>query len=172
MTTSSGSSVEYSDIKIPDEAVKYILFQRTGYLFLPRTLFCRALKKFTRGPSTNIIVRLESVFRKSRVKELFTDDMRSEYDSMSQWLGGSCEKILDIGCGVAGIDVFLYRHYNCDKNIDFYLLDKTSVDEKVYYFFEKHGSFYNSLSVAEDILHGNGISREKIHPIEVPSDFR
>jgi len=68
---------------------------------------------------------------------------------------------LDIGCGVAGIDVLLSQHYN--GNVEIFLIDKTKVDKKLYYNFEKRGSFYNSLQISKSILTANGVNRNKIH---------
>jgi hypothetical protein len=158
------------EIKIPDNAVKYILFQRTAYLVIPRNIFYKKLNKLSPWSLYNFVVLLESACRKKSVKRLFNDDMQNEYESIRSFLPENCSKILDIGCGVAGIDVLLHRHYDCDNDIKFYLLDKTNIDKKVYYFFEKKGSFYNSLQIAKRILCDNGIPRKNIYLLEVTAD--
>ena len=76
--------------------------------------------------------------------------------------------ILDIGCGVAGIDAMLARHYaQLGKHIDFYFLDKTEINEKVYYGLEKTASYYNSLDVARNLVSANGVESKRIHTQEV-----
>ncbi len=43
----------------------------------------------------------------------YTQMILVDYDELikGHWLPESCSDILDIGCGMAGIDVLLYRHY-------------------------------------------------------------
>jgi len=65
-------------------------------------------------------------------------------------------KILDIGCGIAGWQCFL------EKGEKIYLIDKTKVDEKVYYGYQKKTAFYNSMKIAKKNLIANGIKAEKI----------
>lgn len=72
---------------------------------------------------------------------------------------------MDIGCGVAGIDIFLNIHYS-KNNSHFYLLDKSRIDEEIHYMFEKRGSFYDSLEVAREVLVVNGVNTDRIHLIE------
>ena len=121
-----------TEIQIPDQMVKYILFQRTSYA------------KYARN-------KLFLIFNK--------------YSPISFY-----EKILDIGCGAAGIDVFLHRHYGLPDRLDFYLLDKSTIDKKVYYNYEPKGSFYNSLELARDFLCRNGLSERRIHLIEATAE--
>ena len=96
--------------------------------------------------------------------------MNSEYEDIKAWLPEKCSKSLDIGCGIGGIDVLLHKHYNRDANLQFYLLDKTSVAKNVYYHFEKQAAFYNSLKVAEEFLCCNGTNRQNIHLLEATED--
>lgn len=161
-----------SDIIIPNNAIKYILFQRTAYLALWKTRFLKILKKLSPWSFYNTVVMLESMLRKEKVKQLFNEDMMDEYESIKSWLPNKCSRILDIGCGVGGIDVLLHRHYNCDRNTEFYLLDKTSINRRVYYGFKKEPAFYNSLDVTQQLLSQNGMHKENMHLLEVTSDHR
>ena len=110
----------------------------------------------------NQAVIIESIFSKSRIKALYEDDMRKEYLSIRDFLPENCSAILDIGCGVAGIDYFLYQHYD-DNELQLYLLDKTHIEQNVYYMFEPKGAFYNSLDVAKAVLTDSGIAANSIH---------
>jgi len=131
-------------MKIPRQATEYILFQRTGYIK------CRRLEKLI---GLNKLVRLQTPFIHTRVQTLYNYDMKKEFDSMTEYLPTNIKTILDIGCGVAGIDVLLHTV----SGAEIYLIDKSQVDKKVFYFFEKRGSFYNSLSVAKELLNQNGV---------------
>jgi len=159
-------------INVPSSAVKYILFQRTGYLVFPKTKLFRMLNKLSLGLFYNTAVTLESILRKEKVKQSFIADMFNEYEDIKSWLPGKCSAILDIGCGCGGIDVLLYRHYKCDRRIDFYLLDKTSIAREIYYDFEERGAFYNSFDVTQRLLFQNGIPTENMHFLEVTPDYR
>ena len=161
-----------SGIIVPSKAVEYILFQRTGYLVLTKNRLYRILSRPCPWLTLNIVVMLESVFRKEKAKQLFNKDMLNEYEDIKSWLPAKASTILDIGCGVGGIDVLLHRHYDCDQSTEFYLLDKTSTNKKIYYGFRGDGAFYNSLEVTELLLSQNGIPRENIHLLEVTPDYR
>ena len=151
---------------IPDTAVAYILFQR-AYFRLPITAVYRLLNALLPGetPLYNLAVALESRVGRQRTKALYAAEMQHEYASLQPYLPPRCSAVLDIGCGVAGIDVLLYRHY-APTPIDLYLLDKSQVTPRVYYLFQPHGAFYNSLDVATELLTLNGVPAARMHPRE------
>ena len=155
---------------IPNNAIKFILFQRTAYLRFPVApvyrLFNRVLPFQT--PLYNLVVAIESRFGAARVKALYQADIYNEYQSFKNWLPPSCTTVLDIGCGVAGIDVFLYRHYAA-QHPRLYLLDQTRIEKNVFYLFNTQGAFYNSLDVARRLLIDNSVPDQHIHLIEANS---
>ncbi|HEU4324764.1 MAG TPA: class I SAM-dependent methyltransferase [Roseiflexaceae bacterium] len=156
-------------LAVPDAAIRYILFQRTAYLRFPITPLYRWLQRFLPArfplPIYNLVVAVESRLGRARTKALYQADMQREYTTLRWALPPRCGTVLDIGCGVAGIDALIQRHY-AGQPIDFVLLDKTAVDRSVYYLFNPRASFYNSLDVAADLLAQNGIPRERIHLLE------
>lgn len=156
---------------IPNEAVPYILFQRTDYLKLTYSLLFRACGKLLPAFTYNRRVALEARLRARSIKRLYLADMHDEYQSIKDYLPETCSNILDIGCGMAGIDLLLQRHYSA-TSLDLFLLDKSEVNDNVYYMYEARGSFYNSLSVATDLLIRNGIERDRVHTIEATDDNR
>ena len=96
--------------------------------------------------------------------------MQNEYASIRAYLPAGCSSILDIGCGVAGIDVFLQRHYQAGQP-RFFLLDKSQVEANVHYGFRQRGAFYNSLDVAKAVLVGNGVAADKVSVLEATDDY-
>ena len=148
---------------IPDEAVKYILFQRTEYLLSMKSPL---LNRFViRVPSRiyNLAVTLEAMLTKPRVKRLFHEDMEGECAILKPYLPEHARTILDIGCGVAGIDVLLDQHYRAKgRVVDICLLDKTEMPKIVYYGLEQNGCYYNSLAVAKAMLVDNGAGPDHI----------
>lgn len=158
-------------IHLPQQAIRFVLFQRTAYLAAPKYLLYRALNHFSPWQLIHFVVPLEAVIRKRRIEKLFNEDFAHEYETIRSALPDSCSAILDIGCGVGGIDVLLHRHY-ADSNLKYYLLDKTQVEKSIWYGFESRGAFYNSLEVARDVLTSNGIPDENIYLIPASEDCR
>jgi SAM-dependent methyltransferase len=159
------------NLHIPDEAVKYILFQRTEYLIYQNNKWLN--KIIIRIPflTYNRMVLFEAWLFSARIKRLFSEDMNREYESIKDNLPESPSTILDIGCGVGGIDIMLAQHYaHLGKSVEFYLLDKTELNDKVYYGLEKTASYYNSLKIAHDLLVANGVESNRIHTQEVTGD--
>ena len=159
------------NIKVPNNAVKYILFQRTELsIYRSKEWLLRfVMNKYL--PIYNFAVNLEALLLSNRAKKLFSADMEVEYFNLKEYLPERPENILDIGCGVAGIDVMLTRHYGKEgKKVNFYLLDKTELNKKVFYGLEKTAAYYNSLDIARDFLIANGVSNENIHTQEVTGD--
>lgn len=150
---------------IPDKAVPYILFQRTAYLRYTNSFLYRALRKLSPIPLYKPVVYLESFVRGQAVKNLYMEDMSHEYDVIKNSLPETCKSVLDIGCGIAGINIFINRHYN-SENLKFYLLDKSAVEDNVFYLFNSRGAFYNSLELARDTLTTSGIKTENISLLE------
>lgn len=127
----------------------------------------QATAKVISGITYERIVSLEATLFKERAKRLFVKSLINDYNEIKKFLPEKATKILDIGCGLAGIDLFLFRHYKNDPKTRLYLLDKNEVDENVYYGFQKYGSFYNSLIQSENFLTENGISKSQIFLKEV-----
>jgi SAM-dependent methyltransferase len=142
----------------PENASYYILLQRTA-LQLPVNRYFRLLRlgRFY----DKYILRWFEILRKEEIARLYTKDIHQEYDSIKQFLPERAGKILDIGCGIAGIDLLLYRHYHaCQSELS--LLDKDLLSEKIYYGYKSSGAFYNSLSIAQTFLTANAVPSSKI----------
>ncbi|MFH1790319.1 MAG: hypothetical protein ABH832_04615 [bacterium] len=150
-------------IKLPNNSVKYILFQRTGYLrnnFIFKLLTLLGSYKFCH----NLSINLRSFLFSSKIKTKYIEDLELEYDIIKKKLPQTANSILDIGCGVAAIDVLISKHYG--NNINIFLIDKTKIDDKVHYDFKEKSSFYNSLQISKQILEANCIDSKKIHAQE------
>lgn len=147
-----------NNIKLPKQSIKYVLFQRTGYL--KNNILFRFLTYFGIF-SYKLSISLKSFLFSSQIEDEFNKDMEAEYSTIKKYLPQNANSILDIGCGVAGIDVLINNHYK--NKIDIFLIDKTKVDKKIYYNYENRGSFYNSLKIAKTLLTKNGVKINKIH---------
>jgi len=154
---------------VRNEALTYVLFQRTKYLKITKTAAFRFLNLFNRLHPFSLygaVVGLEAKIRSEALKSLFEEGLREDYEIIKDYLPKDCSSILDIGCGVAGIDCFLENHYR-GTGVDFVLLDKSKVEKKVFYSYRQKGAFYNSLAVARQMLMDNGIDADRIRLVEV-----
>lgn len=147
-------------IKLPNDSLPYILFQRTGYL-KRNVLFNLLTLVGSINPLYKLSVYLKSWLFANDIKREYSHDINYEFSTIKKFLPKRVNSILDIGCGMAGIDVLISRYYR--NNIDIFLIDKTRVENNVFYQFEKVGAFYNSLTVSKAVLELNGIETEKIH---------
>ena len=115
------------------------------------------------------MVQWESWIAKSRIHQRYTQDIQRDYEGIQKYLPQKAGAILDIGCGVGGIDIFLYQHY-IDLCPSMVLLDKTQVSQPLFYGFQNLPSFYNSLTLAKDFLIQNGVPPQKIYTEEARHD--
>lgn len=175
MVTTSPSSLDLEPrapgrIKVPHSALRYILYQRTHYLVLPhRPLLYRAVRRLSRRRPLDAAIAFESVWRGGAVRRAFNRDLAGEYAEILPHLPRRAVTILDIGCGVGGIDVLLYRHYGTPR---LYLADRTQTDDRVYYGFTERGAFYNSFGVTRRLLQRNRVPEAELHFRDVDEGFR
>ncbi len=156
-------------IKIPKEAIKYVLFQRTGYLKDNYVFNLLSIFGYF-NPFYKSSVSLKSFLFHRQIEKEFNADMVSEYLIIKPFLPLKITSLLDIGCGMAGIDILLSEHYA--NNIDIFLIDKTLINKKIYYHFKKKGAFYNSLQISKTILKNNDINSGNIYLQEATQDNR
>lgn len=154
-------------ITLPKAALPYVLYQRTEYL-KSNPVFAGLTYAGLVKPLYAWTVSLKSKLFARQITSSFDADMQAEYTRIAGDLPANARAILDIGCGVAGIDILLSEHYR--NQTDMYLLDKTAIDTQVYYGFEGRGSVYNSLSLSKEILELNGVPAERIHTMEATDD--
>lgn len=160
----SGEMTESLSFQVPDVAVPYVLLQRTNLQrFGPALRMGRV-----RPPSW--AVTLEGWLRREQVKRAFIREITEEFDGLRTFLPSRCKRLLDIGCGVGGIDVLFHHHYDLlGETPELYLLDRTETPSAPRYGFHRTSSFYNSLSVARDLLLANGVQPSNVHLLEVGS---
>lgn len=145
-------------LNISDNSIKYILFQRTNYLVLENIKWLNSIIIRLPFINYNQIVSLEARIFKKRIKKLFSADMEREFYILKNFLPEKPENILDVGCGIAGVDIFIDKYYKSQgKLINIFLLDKTELDQKIYYGFNQIASFYNSFDIAKEMLKNNGV---------------
>jgi len=96
----------------------------------------------------------------------FKDQIQKEYLEMREYLPKEVDSILDIGCGLAGIDVLLSKHYN---KPELYLMDNSEISEKVKYGYDRCVEYYSSFEATELLLKANYIKNYNLIDIKSKS---
>jgi SAM-dependent methyltransferase len=106
--------------------------------------------------------------------EAYKASLAEDYRMILPFLPVHCHSVLDIGCGMAGIDLFLYIHYR--KQVHLQLLDGTG-DAEVKFGYNPELSPYNHLGITHKFLLMNQVDAKHIqfHPIDpqltIPCDL-
>ena len=114
-------------------------------------------------------VFLQRTWIKQMTAHAYEWDCRGDYEAIAPALPSRCAALLDIGCGMAGIDLFLYRHYTAPPHL--YLLDHDKIDAPVDYGYTDTPSAYNSLNVTRTLLEANGIPSDAITMLWAANDY-
>jgi SAM-dependent methyltransferase len=162
MTTDIRVAVQ--QLRVPRGAERYLALQRTAYQHPINRVFRRL--RLGKLYDSYILPRLEGL-RSSELSACYQRDLEAEYRSIADALPPAASDVLDIGCGLAGIDLYLYLHYHAQINL--HLLDRDGISD-IYYGFNSKGAFYNSLAVARSLLQDNGVAARHVHTYEVMRD--
>lgn len=92
-------------------------------------------------------------------KKEYIESINIEFKLMLQYLPEKCESILDIGCGIGGIDVLLSKCYGNPKLL---LMDKSEISKKIHYGYHGTGASYNSFKATYDLMDANYIINYKL----------
>jgi hypothetical protein len=89
--------------------------------------------------------------------------IRRTYESFAHLLPETANRIMDIGCGMAGIDVYLSAHYNHEPLL--YLVDKHGVADRInsgYSLSADKFAHYHDFDAALDLLSQNGVPLDNV----------
>ena len=141
------------------KAKKLLLLQRNE-LLTEKQNFLR--KKYGRFLFTNFLIHC---FQNKNIEKNCEELFRNEISTIKKFLPKSIKNIMDIGCGLGVINVFLNEIYR--KKPSFYLLDKNRIDSKIMYGFSSNYESYNDLNETRKILLDNGLENSKINMFDV-----
>ena len=119
-------------------------------------------KKFGRFIFTNFLINF---FVKKNIENYAEKLFQNEINNLEKFLPKRANNIMDIGCGLGIINIFLNRLYKGKPN--FFLLDKNKVDKKIVYGFSKNYESYNHLNETTKILLNNGLKKEQLNIFDV-----
>ena len=150
-------------IKLNHKSKRLLLLQRNELLSDKQKWLRR---KFGRFLFTNLLIN----FSQNKDIEKITGELfQKEIDIIRSYLPAKAENIIDIGCGLGIINIFLNKIYNNKTN--FYLLDKNRIDSKIRYGFSSNYESYNDLNETKKLLVDNNISKDNIQTINVESEI-
>jgi len=151
-------------VDLPDEAIAYVLWQRTNLV--------RETTEKKPGTWNDVVPKEVAEADLDYVREKYNSGLMSDLLCIAGHLPKRCESIVDIGCGVAGLDVLLWRYYTMHWQKPYItLLDKTRTEGKIWYGYTEQAAYYNSLEVAKRVMRINGVGYENFGTCN-PDGFR
>ena len=150
-------------IKLNPKSKKLLLLQRNE-LLTARQNWLR--KTFGRLIFTNFFVNYFQVQNFEKITEKL---FYKEFETFKKYLPNSVENIMDIGCGLGIINIYLNEFF--EKKPVFFLLDKNKVDRKITYGFSSNYESYNDLNETKNILLENNIDTSCMYLFDVEKQF-
>ena len=150
-------------IKLNPKSKKLLLLQRNE-LLTARQNWLR--KTFGRLIFTNFFV---NYFQVQNFEKITEDLFYKEFETFKKYIPNSAENIMDIGCGLGIINIYLNEFF--EKKPVFFLLDKNRVDRKIKYGFSSNYESYNDLNETKNILLNNNIDTNRINLFDVEKQF-
>ena len=145
-------------VKINKRHQKLLLLQRIDLISEKQRII---RKKFGRFLFTNFFVNF--FISQKEIENKINDEFLKEFNSIKNYLPKNSKNILDIGCGLGVINIYLNDYYS--KKTYFTLIDKNYVDKKVAYGFKNNSESYNKLEITKDFLILNGFKTEQLQLI-------
>ena len=150
-------------IKLNPKSKKLLLLQRNELLTKTQNWL---RKNFGRLIFTNFFVNYFQVQNFEKITEKL---FYKEFETFKKYLPNSVENIMDIGCGLGIINIYLNEFF--EKKPVFFLLDKNRVDRKIKYGFSSNYESYNDLNETKNILLNNNIDTNRINLFDVEKQF-
>ena len=141
-----------------------LLLQRNELLTQTQNLI---RKKFGRFLFTNFFI---NYFQNKNIEKITEELFLKEFETFKHFLPNSVNNIMDIGCGLGIINVYLNNFFG--KKPIFFLLDKNRIDKKIKYGFSSNYESYNDLNETKNILLENDIDSSSLYLFDVEKKFQ
>ena len=151
-------------IKLNSKSKKLLLLQRNELLTQKQILI---RKRFGRFLFTNFFI---NYFQNKKIEKVTEELFLNELETFKAFLPDSAENIMDIGCGLGIINIYLNKFFK--KKSNFFLLDKNRIDKKINYGFSSNYESYNDLNETKNILLQNDVDSGCIYLFDVEKKFQ
>ena len=151
-------------IKLNSKSKKLLLLQRNELLTKTQNLI---RKKFGRFLFTNFFI---NYFQNQDLEKITEELFLKELNTFKNFLPNSVNTIMDIGCGLGIINIYLNKFF--EKKPIFFLLDKNRIDRKIKYGFSLNYESYNDLNETKNILLENEINSACVYLFDVERQFQ
>ena len=152
-------------VKINKRHQKLLLLQRIDLISDKQRIIRKKLGRFL---FTNFFINF--FISQKEIENKINEEFLKEFNSIKNYLPKSSKNILDIGCGLGAINIYLNDYYS--KKSYFTLIDKNYVDKKVAYGFNNNSESYNKLEITKDFLILNSIKAEQLNLINADEKLR
>jgi hypothetical protein len=112
---------------------------------------------------------LDAWIRGRAIEQAYVHQIKSDFNVVRSYLPSTAASVMDIGCGIAALDVFLFERYR-EQNPEMLLVDRSEVSNEIYFGFRSEAAFYNSLDRAKRTLLANGVPEHRIRLFKAPED--
>jgi SAM-dependent methyltransferase len=145
------------------DAVELLLLQRTHY----RTRVDRIRRRLNGSAiyRAHVARHIDRV-RARGLARRYEMELSVEFETIRPHLPPEPPRILDVGCGLAGIDVLISRFYE-PESVELWLLDRNAVEDRVWYGFEERGAAYSRFDATASFLSDNGVDVDALHMIDI-----
>ena len=151
-------------ISLNKKSKKLLLLQRNE-LLTEKQIFLR--KKFGRFLFTNFFINF---FQNKNIEKITEELFLKELETFKHFLPNSAKNIMDIGCGLGIINIYLNKFF--EKKSTFFLIDKNRIDKKINYGFSSNYESYNDLNETKNILLENDVDSKRIYLFDVEKQFQ
>lgn len=152
-------------LDVPADAIPYLLQQRTSLQWFANSWLYMKFWRWIPRWLSRAVISAEARLRRRSICAGYSSQLSGEYLQLAPHIPDRVKLVLDIGCGVGGLDAFLAADSRLSE-ARFVLLDKSMQQAVVHYGFQDVGAYYNSLQAAEQLLVRNGVSKERIGLLE------
>jgi len=106
------------------------------------------------------------------IADAYSKDIEDDFNIIKEYLPEKATNVLDIGCGIGGIDVLLYHYFVAQNtNPHMWMLDKSEFPTQMRYGWGETTPFYNSLDLTYATLLANDVPSKNIHCVEANLNF-
>lgn len=162
------SSIANDPYIVPREAIYYLLLQRSRYRCQPlyRLFSIVGAGDFYKQRMTRSFIEAR---RAPAIGRQYQTGIDAILDQVQPWIPSGLTGVIDVGGGIGGMLLGIWRRYHATLT-DLYLVDRTEVSPTYYTGYRKEAAFYNSMAVAREFLHVNGVPDEVVHLVDTAQD--